>query len=50
MSTAPKSPAPAAAGSRASTKKELPEHFKAYKYVWVFIEQERGRCTPSPGS
>ena len=34
--------APAAAG-RASTKKELPEHFKDYKHVWVFIEQERGQ-------
>jgi len=34
--------APAAAG-RAATKKELPEHFKDYKHVWVFIEQERGQ-------
>jgi electron transfer flavoprotein alpha subunit len=37
--------APAAAG-RAATKKELPEHFKAYKHVWVFIEQERGQVHP----
>jgi len=35
-----------AAGSRASAKKELPEHFKAYKHVWVFIEQERGHIHP----
>jgi electron transfer flavoprotein alpha subunit len=46
MSTAPKTPAPASAGSRASTKKELPEHFKGYKHVWVFIEQERGQVHP----
>src|SRR5215471_4595364 len=44
MSNAPKTPA--AAGGRASTKKELPEHFKAYKHVWVFIEQERGQVHP----
>ena len=29
---------PAAASSRAAMKKELPEHFKAYKHVWVFVE------------
>jgi electron transfer flavoprotein alpha subunit len=45
MSNATKTPAPAASG-RASTKKELPEHFKAYKHVWVFIEQERGQVHP----
>ncbi len=27
-------------------KKELPEHFKAYKHVWVFIEVERGQVHP----
>jgi len=43
MSEATKTPA---AGGRASTKKELPEHFKAYKHVWVFIEQERGQAHP----
>jgi len=37
---------PAAVSSRASTKKELPEHFKAYKHVWVFVEQERGQVHP----
>ncbi|MBE1237107.1 electron transfer flavoprotein subunit alpha/FixB family protein [Phaeovibrio sulfidiphilus] len=30
-----------AAPTRASAKKELPEHFKDYKHVWVFIELER---------
>ncbi|MCT2400298.1 electron transfer flavoprotein subunit alpha/FixB family protein [Novosphingobium mangrovi (ex Huang et al. 2023)] len=36
-------PAPAAGGSRANTKKELPEHFKAYKHVWVAVEIEHGQ-------
>ncbi|MBT0668321.1 electron transfer flavoprotein subunit alpha/FixB family protein [Novosphingobium profundi] len=35
-------PAPAKAGGRANTKKELPEHFKAYKHVWVAVEIEHG--------
>jgi electron transfer flavoprotein alpha subunit len=35
-----------AAGGRASTKKELPEHLKCYKHVWVFVEQERGQVHP----
>ena len=40
-------PAPAAqAGGRAGMKKELPEHFKAYKHVWVFVELERGEVHP----
>ncbi len=40
-------PAPqAAAGGRAGMKKELPEHFKAYKHVWVFVELERGAVHP----
>jgi len=43
MSEATKSPA---AGGRASMKKELPEHLKAYKHVWVFVEQERGHTHP----
>src|SRR3974390_988718 len=43
MSEPAKTPAPA---GRAATKKELPEHFKAYKHVWVFIEQERGQVHP----
>ncbi|MGA7803311.1 MAG: electron transfer flavoprotein subunit alpha, partial [Bradyrhizobium sp.] len=47
MSNATKTPVKTpAAGGRASTKKELPEHFKAYKHVWVFIEQERGQVHP----
>ncbi|MEZ5900411.1 MAG: electron transfer flavoprotein subunit alpha/FixB family protein [Hyphomicrobium sp.] len=41
-----KTPAPAPAGGRAGMKKELPEHFKAYKHVWVFIEMERGEVHP----
>lgn len=43
MSQAPK---PAAASSRAGTKKELPEHFKAYKHVWVAMEVEHGVVHP----
>jgi electron transfer flavoprotein alpha subunit len=39
-------PAAPAAPSRASMKKELPEHFKAYKHVWVFVELERGAVHP----
>jgi electron transfer flavoprotein alpha subunit len=35
-----------AAGGRASMKKELPEKFRAYKHVWVFIEMERGVVHP----
>jgi electron transfer flavoprotein alpha subunit len=44
MSEAAK-PAPAQAG-RASSKKELPEHFKAYKHVWVVVESEHGEVHP----
>jgi electron transfer flavoprotein alpha subunit len=36
----------ASAGGRAGMKKELPEHFKAYKHVWVFVELERGVVHP----
>jgi electron transfer flavoprotein alpha subunit len=32
--------------TRASAKKELPEHFRDYKHVWVFVEQERGDVHP----
>jgi electron transfer flavoprotein alpha subunit len=39
-------PAPAAGNSRAGTKKELPEHFKSYKHVWVSVELERGEVHP----
>lgn len=45
MANEPAKPAPAA-GGRAGMKKELPEHFKAYKGVWVFIEVERGVVHP----
>jgi electron transfer flavoprotein alpha subunit len=27
-------------------KKELPEHFKAYRHVWVFVEYEHGAIHP----
>ncbi|MDR3437092.1 electron transfer flavoprotein subunit alpha/FixB family protein [Telmatospirillum sp.] len=37
---------PPAAAGRSGLKKELPEHFKAYKHVWVFIEYERGAIHP----
>jgi len=45
MSQPTKAPTPQPAG-RAASKKELPEHFKAYKHVWVFVEQERGQMHP----
>jgi electron transfer flavoprotein alpha subunit len=31
------------AAGRAATKKELPEHLKAYRNVWVFVEYEHGQ-------
>ncbi|MDR3516801.1 MAG: electron transfer flavoprotein subunit alpha/FixB family protein [Azospirillaceae bacterium] len=34
------------AGGRASTKRELPEHFKAYRHVWVVVECEHGVVHP----
>jgi electron transfer flavoprotein alpha subunit len=43
MSETAKSPPPA---GRGGLKKELPEHFKSYKHVWVFIEYERGVIHP----
>ncbi len=39
-------PAAPPQGNRASAKKELPEHFRGYKHVWVFVEQERGEVHP----
>lgn len=38
--------APAAESSRAATKKDLPEHFRDYQHVWVFIEAEHGEVHP----
>lgn len=35
-----------AQGSRANTKKELPDHFRDYRHVWVFIEAENGETHP----
>jgi electron transfer flavoprotein alpha subunit len=46
MSESAKPPAPPAASGRSTLKKELPEHFKAYRHVWVFIEYERGALHP----
>src|SRR3954454_22557769 len=43
MSTAPTPPAGA---SRDGMKKELPERFRSYKHVWVFIEYEHGEIHP----
>ncbi len=40
MTTRPKT------AGRASKKKELPEHLKAYRHVWVFMEFEHGRIHP----
>ena len=45
MSEAPKPAAPRPAG-RAGRNTELPEHLKAYKGVWVFIEHDRGHVHP----
>jgi electron transfer flavoprotein alpha subunit len=42
MTSAPKQPA----GSRAATRRELPEHFKSYRHIWVFIEFEHGKVHP----
>jgi electron transfer flavoprotein alpha subunit len=39
-------PAPQAAASRATMKKELPEKYRDHKHVWVFIEMERGVVHP----
>ena len=44
MTTKP-TPQPGA-GGRAGMKKELPERFKSYKHVWVFVELERGVVHP----
>ncbi|MGX5832100.1 electron transfer flavoprotein subunit alpha/FixB family protein [Mesorhizobium sp. 43Arga] len=37
---------PPAASGRAGMKKDLPERFKDYRHVWVFIELERGEVHP----
>ncbi len=44
MDTKRDTPPPAA--GRAGMKKELPDHFKNYRHVWVFIELERGQVHP----
>jgi electron transfer flavoprotein alpha subunit len=45
MSEAQKPASPKAAG-RAGRNTELPEHLKAYKGVWVFVEHDRGQVHP----
>lgn len=45
MSEAAKPTAPRTAG-RAGRNTELPEHLKAYKGVWVFVEHDRGHVHP----
>ncbi|XIA67463.1 electron transfer flavoprotein subunit alpha/FixB family protein [Bradyrhizobium sp. TZ2] len=45
MSNVIKAPT-SAAGGRAASRKELPEQFKSYKHIWVFVEQERGQLHP----
>lgn len=37
---------PATKGAAGRAKRELPEHLKAYKHVWVFMEFEHGRIHP----
>ncbi|WP_176085661.1 electron transfer flavoprotein subunit alpha/FixB family protein [Martelella sp. HB161492] len=39
-------PAPRPAAGRGGMKKELPDHFKAYRHVWVAVEMERGIVHP----
>jgi electron transfer flavoprotein alpha subunit len=47
MTTTPASPKPPPRpAGRAGLRKELPEHFKAYKHVWVFVEYEHGSIHP----
>lgn len=48
MSDAPKPATPAApkAAGRAGRHTELPEHLKAYKHIWVFVEHDRGHVHP----
>ncbi|MBB4188745.1 electron transfer flavoprotein alpha subunit [Sinorhizobium terangae] len=41
-----KSKAPPPAQGRASMKKDLPEQFRDYRHVWVFMELERGQVHP----
>jgi electron transfer flavoprotein alpha subunit len=44
--TQPAQPAKTPASGRGATKKALPEHFKDYKHVFVFIEHEHGQVHP----
>ena len=44
--TKPAVPAAPKAAGRAGRNTELPEHLKAYKHVWVFVEHDRGHVNP----
>ena len=44
----PAAPAAPRAAGRAGRNTELPEHLKAYKGVWVFVEHDRGRAYLCP--
>jgi electron transfer flavoprotein alpha subunit len=48
MSQAPNAPAAGAlkTAGRSGRSTELPEHLKAYKGVWVFVEHDRGHVNP----
>jgi len=46
MSSTPQLAPPRPPSGRAAMKKELPEHLKAYRHVWVFIEYEHGQIHP----
>ena len=45
-SATPSAPAAPRAAGRAGRNTELPEHLKAYKHVWVFVEHDRGHVNP----
>jgi electron transfer flavoprotein alpha subunit len=42
----PGSPGAVRSAGRAGRNTELPEHLKAYKHVWVFVEHDRGHVHP----
>lgn len=46
MSEPAPAPRPAGAAGRAGMKKELPERFRSYRHVWVFMEYEHGQVHP----
>ena len=46
LATSPPATSPGRPAGRAGMRKELPEHFKAYRHVWVFVEYEHGAIHP----